>query len=88
MQYEMFVACSFRPKAFGAAALNPSSIIALLGDGKQVFEDVDALYELAGKMEAIVAQVATLRQFLTALLGCVSQCRTFVSSYERLRHEL
>ena len=88
MQYEMFVACSFRPKAFGAAALNPSSIIALIGDGKQVFDDVDALYDLAEKMEAIVAQVATLRKFLTALLGCVSQCRTFVSSYERLRHEL
>lgn len=70
--------------SFGAATLNPSSFIALMQDGKQVFDDVHALYEIDKQIGAVLERVAILSAFLLAATGIIIKGRTLVLSYQSI----
>jgi len=73
--------------AFDAAALNPTAIISLIEDGKQAFDDVKAIYEIAEKIKAVLEAVDILNAFLVATTDLVSKGRTLVISYRSLTGE-
>lgn len=70
--------------AFGAAALNPSSIIAMIEDGKKAFDDADAIYEIGEKIKGVLDGVEVLSTFLKATSQLVSTGRALTRSFPNL----
>ena len=70
--------------SFGAAALNPSSIIAMIEDGKKAFDDADAIYEVGEKIKGVLDGVEVLGAFLKATGQLVSTGRALTRSFPRL----
>jgi hypothetical protein len=70
--------------AFGTAALNPSSIIAMIEDGKKAFDDADAIYEVGKKIKGVIVGVEVLGAFLKSTSQLVSTGRALTQSFPHL----
>jgi len=70
--------------ALGAAALNPSSFIALLEDGKHAFDDAKAVYEIGEKIKGVIASADVLGAFVNSATELITTGRVLVNAISSL----